>query len=234
MNETQISQFWQSLSDDYFARFKPAQIAWHANLILAAHPMTDDFLMVGTNADISKAGAELIVYGKDRPMMFAQIASVLDSRNCSIHDAQVMRTHDGYMFDSFIIFEHNGDRITSLSRLDSLRVAVETQLNKPGEKHVNRRKMSRQMKQLDVKTKVRFYPSQTNVTLVELEALDAPGLLANISEQFIALNLKLHQAKISTIGERAEDLFIISNELDLPLTQAEQVQLKKLLCEVVD
>jgi [protein-PII] uridylyltransferase len=234
MNETQISQFWQSLSDDYFVRFKPAQIAWHANLILAAHPMTDDFLMVGTNADISKAGAELIVYGKDRPMMFAQIASVLDSRNCSIHDAQVMRTHDGYMFDSFIIFEHNGDRITSLSRLDSLRVAVETQLNKPGEKHINRRKMSRQMKQLDVKTKVRFYPSQTNVTLVELEALDAPGLLANISEQFIALNFKLHQAKISTIGERAEDLFIISNELDLPLTQAEQVQLKKLLCEVVD
>ena len=38
--------------------------------------------------------------------------------------------------------------------------------------------------------------------LIELEALDAPGLLANISEQFIAFNFKLHQAKISTIGER--------------------------------
>ena len=90
------------------------------------------------------------------------------------------------------------------------------------------------MKQLDVKTKVRFYPSQTNVTLVELEALDAPGLLANISEQFIALNFKLHQAKISTIGERAEDLFIVSNEQDLPLTHAEQVQLKKQLSEALD
>ncbi|WP_293746008.1 [protein-PII] uridylyltransferase [uncultured Paraglaciecola sp.] len=234
MNESQISQFWQRLSDDYFTRFKPAQIAWHANVILAAHPMTDDFLLVGTSANTSKSGAELIVYGKDKPMMFAQIASVLDSRNCSIHDAQIMRTHDGYMFDSFIIFEHNGDRITSTSRLDSLRQAVETQLNKPGEEHINRRKMSRQMKQLDVKTKVRFYPSQTNVTLVELEALDAPGLLANISEQFIALNFKLHQAKISTIGERAEDLFIVSNELDQPLTQAEQVQLKKRLSEALD
>lgn len=234
MNESQITQFWQSLNQDYFTRFKPAQIAWHANVILAAHPMTDDFLLVGTSADTSKAGAELIVYGKDKSMMFAQIASVLDSRNCSIHDAQIMRTHDGYMFDSFIIFEHNGDRIISAARLDSLRVAVETQLNKPGEKHINRRKMSRQMKQLDVKTKVRFYPSQTNVTLVELEALDAPGLLANISEQFITLNFRLYQAKISTIGERAEDLFIISNEQDQPLTQAEQVQLKKQLCEALD
>jgi [protein-PII] uridylyltransferase len=234
MNETQISHFWLRLTDDYFVRFKPAQIAWHANVILAAHPMTDDHLLVGTSANTSKSGAELIVYGKDRPMMFAQIASVLDSRNCSIHDALVMRTHDGYMFDSFIIFEHNGDRITSESRLDSLRDAVEAQLNKPGEEHINRRKMSRQMKQLDVKTKVRFYPSQTNVTLVELEALDAPGLLANISQQFIALNFKLYQAKISTIGERAEDLFIISNELDMPLTQAEQVKLKKLLSEALD
>jgi [protein-PII] uridylyltransferase len=167
-------------------------------------------------------------------MMFAQIASVLDSRNCSIHDAQIMRTQDGFIFDSFTIFEHNGDRITSESRLDSLREAVETQLNKLGEEHINRRKMSRQMKQLDVKTKIRFYSSQTNVTLVELEALDAPGLLANISEQFVALNFKLHQAKISTIGERAEDLFIVSNEFDQPLTQTEQVQLKKRLCEALD
>jgi [protein-PII] uridylyltransferase len=234
MNESQVSQFWQRLSEDYFTRFKPAQIAWHANLILAAHPMTDDFLLVGASADTSKSGAELIVYGKDKAMMFAQIASVLDSRNCSIHDAQIMRTQDGYMFDSFIIFEQNGDRITSPSRLESLKNAVETQLNKPGEEHINKRKMSRQMKQLDVPTKVRFYPSQTNVTLVELEALDAPGLLANISEQFIALNFKLHQAKISTIGERAEDLFIISNELDQPLTQEEQVQLKKRLSESLD
>ncbi|MGS2721959.1 [protein-PII] uridylyltransferase [Paraglaciecola aestuariivivens] len=234
MNETQIDQFWRRLSDDYFARFKPTQIIWHASVILASHPMTDDFLLVGTSANTSKAGAELIVYGKDRPHMFAQIASVLDSRNCSIHDAQVMRTHDGYMFDSFIIFEHNGDRITSDSRLESLRVAVEDQLNKPGIKHTNKRKMSRRMKQLDVTTKVRFYPSQTNVTLVELEALDAPGLLANICEQFIQLKIKLHQAKISTIGERAEDLFIISNEQDQPLSPKEQVQLKKRLCEALD
>lgn len=234
MNETQLAQFWLRLSDDYFARFKPAQIIWHASVILASHPMTDDFLVIDTSAKTSKAGAELIAYGKDRANMFAQIASVLDSRNCSIHDAQIMRTHDGFMFDSFIIFEQNGDRITSASRLNSLKTAVEDQLNKPGIEHTNRRKMSRQMQQLDVTTKVRFYPSQTNVTLVEVEALDAPGLLANISEQFIAYKFKLHQAKISTIGERAEDLFIISNEHDQPLTQVEQVNLKKSLCEALD
>jgi [protein-PII] uridylyltransferase len=73
-------------------------------------------------------------------------ASILDSRNCSRYDAQIMLIQDDFMFDSFIIFEYNGDRLTSESRLDSLRDAVETQLNKPGENHINRRKMSRQMK----------------------------------------------------------------------------------------
>ena len=233
MNLTQIEQFWKRLSDDYFARFKPEQIAWHANVILASHPMTDDFLLVEANETTAKSGTELIVYGKMKKNMFAQIASVLDSRNVSIHDAQIMRTHDGYIFDSFIILEHNGDRINSASRLASLKTAVETQLTKPGQEHSNKRKMSRQMKQLDVPTKVRFYPSQTNVSLVEIEALDAPGLLAKIGELFVELEFNLHMAKISTIGERAEDLFIVSNSDNLPLSQNQQVSFRNRLNETL-
>lgn len=233
MNNTQIEQFWKRLSDDYFARFKPEQIAWHANVILASHPMTDDFLLVEANENTAKSGTELIVYGKMKKNMFAQIASVLDSRNVSIHDAQIMRTHDGYVFDSFIILEHNGDRIESTSRLNSLKKAVETQLTKPGQDHSNKRKMSRQMKQLDVPTKVRFYPGHSNVTLVELEALDAPGLLAKIGELFVELEFNLHMAKISTIGERAEDLFIVSSKDNAQLTQNQQLQFRTRLNETL-
>jgi [protein-PII] uridylyltransferase len=232
--EEQIEQFWQRLNEDYFARFKPAQIAWHASVVLASHPMTDDFLVVDASEETSKAGTELIIYGKEKPNLFAQVASVLDSRNCSIHDAQIMRTADGYVFDSFIILENNGERINSARRLESLTDAVTTQLNKPGQEHHNRRKMSRRMKQLDVPTKVRFYPSQTNVTLVELEALDAPGILAKVGELFVELKFTLHMAKISTIGERAEDLFIISNELNEQLTQEQQLLLKKRLSQTLD
>lgn len=234
MNNTQIEQFWNRLSDDYFARFKPEQIAWHTSVILASHPMTDDFLLVEANETTTKSGTELIVYGKMKKNLFAQIASVLDSRNVSIHDAQIMRTLDGYIFDSFIILEQNGDRINSVSRLNSLKIAVETQLTKPGQNHSNKRKMSRQMKQLDVPTKVRFYPGHSNnVTLIEVEALDAPGLLAKIGELFVELEFNLHMAKISTIGERAEDLFIVSSKDNTQLTQNEQVKFKTRLNETL-
>jgi len=85
-----------------------------------------------------------------------------------------------------------------------------------------------------VPTKVRFFSSQENTTLIELEALDAPGLLARIGHLFVDLNITLKMAKIATIGERAEDIFIVCNEEGKALTQAQQVLLKKQLILKLD
>ncbi|WP_026375690.1 [protein-PII] uridylyltransferase [Aestuariibacter salexigens] len=233
-DEARLNTFWQRMDNDYFARFKPQQLVWHANVILDADVRDQELLVVDLNPGISKSGTELIIYGRDRHALFAQVASVLDSRNCSIHDAQIMSTTDGFAFDTFVILEHDGERITSPSRLKSLKQAIVSQLEKPGRSHTNQRKMSRQMKQLDVKTKVRFYGSHQDVTLVELEALDAPGMLAKIGHLFVDLNISLKMAKISTIGERAEDLFIITNEQDTALDQNQLVELRKRLIQLLD
>jgi [protein-PII] uridylyltransferase len=126
-----------------------------------------------------------------------------------------------------IILDQDSQRINSKRHIKKLVEAVRTQLMKPGRSHSNKRKMSRRMKQLDVKTKVRFYSSTEDATLVELEALDAPGLLAKLGHLFVDLNLTLKLAKISTIGERAEDVFIISNDEGKALTQDQEVILRK-------
>ncbi|MDF2179627.1 [protein-PII] uridylyltransferase [Aliiglaciecola sp. CAU 1673] len=231
-SEQEVQAFWSRLDWDYFVRFKPDQLVWHANMILSHQEPERD--LVELSDDTSKAGTELILYGKDRSSLFAQVASVLDSRNCSIHDAQIMSTNDGYVFDIFIILEHDGSRISSPSRQQSLKQAVLSQLAKPGQRHVNNRKMPRLMKQLNVPTKMRFFTNQANMTLLELEALDAPGLLAKISQQFVAFDLSLHMAKITTIGERAEDLFILTNSQGQALTSSEQVLLKQQLISALD
>lgn len=229
-----LNEFWERFNSDYFARYKPSQLAWHAEVILSANLLDENDLIIDISDTILPSGTELLVYGKNRPALFAQVASVLDSRNCSIHDAQIMVTNDGYVFDSFVVLEQDGKKISSPSRINSLKKAVATQLFKSTKEHKNKRKMSRQMKQLDVKTKVRFYSSQPEITLLELEALDAPGLLAKVGHLFVDLGLSLHMAKISTIGERAEDLFIISNAQDSALTQDQQVELKKRLTQLLD
>ncbi|MFQ3248817.1 MAG: [protein-PII] uridylyltransferase [Glaciecola sp.] len=227
ISESQAMIFWQQMRKDYFARFKPNQIAWHTENIVSAGELGSEKILVSASNNTSKAGTELLIYCSDRPALFAQIASVLDSRNCSIHDAQIAITEQGNVFDSMIILDQDSQRINSKRHIKKLVEAVRTQLMKPGRSHSNKRKMSRRMKQLDVKTKVRFYSSTEDATLVELEALDAPGLLAKLGHLFVDLNLTLKLAKISTIGERAEDVFIISNDEGKALTQDQEVILRK-------
>jgi [protein-PII] uridylyltransferase len=223
-----LETLWSRFEDDYFARFKPEQISWHSQAILAFeldHEAGE--MLIKTNNELAKGGTELLLYGEDRPALFAQIASVLDSRNCSIHDAHIAVTRDGHVFDSILILENDGSRIEGESRLRSIEQAIAEQLSKPGRSHNNTRKLSRQHKQLDVPVKVRFYSSQDDATLIELEALDAPGILAKVGHAFVDCNLTLKLAKIATIGERAEDVFIVSNEHGKALTPEEQTTLKK-------
>jgi len=225
----QIDFLWNRLDHDYFVRFKPAQIAWHSAEIINASPLFDaepDMLLVKANDGSAKAGTEILIYGKDRKALFAQVASVLDSRNCSIHDAHITITRDGYVFDSIIVLEQDGTRLSSASRIHSLEQAILVQLQKPGRSHHNQRKISRQLKQLDVPTKIRFFTLNDEATLVELEALDAPGILAKVGHAFVDCEVTLKLAKIATIGERAEDIFIVSNDQGRALTPEQQVALK--------
>ncbi len=231
LNMEEIDTLWARMDDDYFVRFKPVQIAWHSEEILSAqkHWMTadDTRLLVKANDNSAKGGTEVLIYGKDRKALFAQVASVLDSRNCSIHDAHITVTRDGYVFDSLLVLENDGTRLSSESRIRSLEKAIYEQLEKPGRAHNNKRKLPRQMRQLDVPTKVRFFSAGEDATLIELEALDAPGILAKIGHAFVDMRATLKLAKIATIGERAEDIFIVSNEDGAALTQEQQIALKK-------
>ncbi|WP_218310897.1 [protein-PII] uridylyltransferase [Alteromonas antoniana] len=226
-----VDVLWARLDDDYFVRFKPAQIAWHTQEIINAQAdwmgADDTRLLVRANDGSAKGGTEILIYGKDRKALFAQVASVLDSRNCSIHDAHITVTRDGYVFDSLLVLENDGSRLSSDSRIKTLEKAIYEQLEKPGRAHDNKRKLPRQMRQLDVPTKVRFFSIGDDATLVELEALDAPGILAKVGHAFVDCQVTLKLAKIATIGERAEDIFIVSNDAGKSLTQEQQVALKK-------
>lgn len=234
VNLDDSADFWQHLSPDYFARFSPTQIAWHTQCIVEAGDLGNNEFLVAASNETSKGGTELLIYCKDRPALFAQIASVIDSRNCSIHDAKISLTSDGYVFDSMIVLGHDNKRIDGKLQVNNFVKAIKKQLALPGRSHSNSRKMSRRMKQLNVPTKVRFYSSQEDSTLIELEALDAPGLLARIGHLFVEANITLKMAKIATIGERAEDIFIVSNSEGKALTQEQQVLISKMIKSKLD
>ena len=94
--------------------------------------------------------------------------------------------------------------------------------------------ISRQVKQFNVATHIEFLPTRGNRTLMELITLDRPGLLARVGAILQSQNYIIQGSKITTIGERAEDLFIIAKEDRTRLTYQEQEQLKQLLEQQLD
>ena len=66
-------------------------------------------------------------------------------------------------------------------------------------------------------------------TCLFLVASDRPGLLAQISQIFLKENIHLHNAKITTAGERVEDMFYITNQNGAVLSLPEQERLTEKL-----
>ena len=84
------------------------------------------------------------------------------------------------------------------------------------------------MRSFKVKTKIEFVPSRNaRRTAFELTALDRPGLVARVAKVLQQLELNILTAKISTVGEQAEDLFIITTARNTPLDETERQRLRE-------
>ena len=221
-----IEQLWARCPEDYFVRNTPKQIAWHTSLLV-------DFaeaLLVKISNRFSLGGTEVFIYCQDQPHLFNKVVSTIGAKKFSIHDAQIITTQDGYVFDSFIITELNGELVRSERRRELETVLTSVLLGEklPSMPFAN----NRQLQHFTVKTDVRFLKeSKKEHTELEIVALDKPGLLAQISQIFTELKLNLCNAKITTVGEKAEDFFILTNEKGTALTEEERGLLENVLYE---
>jgi len=85
------------------------------------------------------------------------------------------------------------------------------------------------------RTVVEFVESpEPGRTVMELVAADRPGLLSMIGQTFIKQGVDIKTAKIMTIGERAEDVFYITDESGSPLDDDAKERLRKALISELD
>ncbi|MGF1803759.1 bifunctional uridylyltransferase/uridylyl-removing protein GlnD [Aliivibrio sifiae] len=228
----QIDDLWRRFKADYFLRHTHQQIAWHASNLLNHSDKEKSLILISKNP--TRGGTEIFIYSKDQAHLFATVAAELDRRSITIYDAQIMSSKDGYALDTFMVLDQNDDPIDEdrQQRLIDQLYAVELETQ---ETHIKTRRPPRQLQHFTVKTRMEFLPTKTGKrTLMEFVALDTPGLLATVGATFARLGVNLHAAKITTIGERAEDLFILTSETGGRLDEEKQDELKTALIENVD
>ncbi|WP_424196433.1 [protein-PII] uridylyltransferase [Ampullimonas aquatilis] len=199
--------FWKTLDVAYFLRHDANDIAWQTRHLHDQLTATEP--VVSARLAPSGEGMQVMVYAKDRPELFALICAYFDSKNMSILDAKIHTTNTQYALDSFMVIDDD------MSNYRALIEVIEYELNhwllERTTLPVPRKgRMSRQSKHFPIKPRVDLRPDERGQHyFLSITANDRTGLLYTIAYIIAEYKLNLHTAKIMTLGERVEDVFLI-------------------------
>ncbi|MBO9353662.1 [protein-PII] uridylyltransferase [Bordetella petrii] len=218
--------FWNELDVAYFLRHDASDIAWHTRHL---------YYQVAPAAPVVRArpiehgeGLQIMVYTRDVPELFAAICAYFDAKSLSIQDARVHTTRHGWALDSFIVLLPEGS--TDLRAQATLVEHELAQRLRDPQDAVGargaygapaRRRQSRISKVFPVMPQAELQPDERSQSWrLSVTATDRPGLLHALTRVFADHGVSVGMAKIMTLGDRVEDVFILTGSaLERPRTQ---------------
>jgi len=212
---------WATLELSYFARHDSGDIAWHTRA-LHDHVQTTRPIVQARLSPLGE-GLQVLVYAPDQPDLFARICGYFDGAGFNILDAKVHTTRSGYALDTFQVnsasFEtHYRDLIMFVESQLAFALSDTGPLPEP-----SRGRISRRVKSFPITPRVALRPDErAQRWLLAVSASDRSGLLFSIARVLARHGINLQLAKITTLGERVEDTFLI----DGPALQQNKVQLQ--------
>ena len=205
----QIDSVCDRLPGDYFLRHHPLEIKWHVNTILS-NP--DKPRVVSIRQSTYTRNTKVFIYGDEAAHTFSQVTGTLGALGLGILNAEIFTTRDNKIMDTFIIQDRNGQAVTDANTIAQIekRLLKALQSDSIYKAQHNTRK-PRQLKSFDHPTQVHFDQDYLNSrTVMEVSAIDMPGLLSVIANVIAEKNISITHAKISTLGEKVDDIFYLT------------------------
>ena len=178
-------------------------------------------------------GLQVLVYASDRPDLFARICGYFDRAGFSILDAKIHTTRNGYALDTFQIVnatevDHYREFI-HMVEADMPKAITSTDPLAPPRLG----RVSRRVKSFPVTPRIDLRPDdKAQHWLLTVSASDRVGLLYSIARVLAAHQIDLELAKVTTLGERVEDMFLLQGaQLQHNKTQ---LAIEQELLEVLD
>jgi len=230
VTDAEIERAWARFSAPYFLRYTPDEIAWHTRLLAEREPGSGEPL-VALEARSVRGTTAVLTFAPQEHHGFARTTAVLDQLGLTIVDARITPTGDGFSLDLYHVLEDDGAAITDADRLEEIEHALWRSLQRADAPlpAVSRR-APRQVRMFNTATQIVVSIDDRNQrSVVELVAGDRPGLLCDVGNVLQAERVKLHAAKIMTVGERAEDVFYVTDAEHKPLGEAAAERLKERL-----
>jgi [protein-PII] uridylyltransferase len=201
---------WESLDVSYFMRHDAFDIAWHARQLSRHVNKAKPTTIVRARRSSAGEGMQVVVYTPDAPDLFARICGYFDQAAFSILDAKVHTARNGYALDTFQVASPD-----LLEHYRELAAMVEADLARtienPGPLPTpSKGRVSRRVKSFPVAPRVDLRPDEkAQRWLLTVSASDRAGLLYLIARVLATHRINLQLAKVTTLGERVEDTFLI-------------------------
>ncbi|QBG37718.1 [protein-PII] uridylyltransferase [Litorilituus sediminis] len=232
IEEQVIKSLWAEFKVDYFLRYSPEQIARH-NQHIINHNREKPLVLI--SPEPYRGGTEVFIFTKEKVNTFASTVSLLGTKKLSIHDAKIITTKTGYTVNTFIVLDSRGKTLKESYRIDEICQALTQRLSQDNVCDIPLRVPTKHIKEFKVPMQVNFIKLHAkNRTMIEIIALDRPGLLASIGQVFQQEKVNIHSAKITTFGEKADDVFTISTLENKALNEQEKQALATRLTQEID
>jgi [protein-PII] uridylyltransferase len=227
---------WDTLDVSYFMRHQADEIAWHTRVLtreLARADRAPERCIVRARLSPEGEGLQVLVYAPDQSDLFARICGYFDMSQFSILDARVHTTMTGHALDTFqVVVPELAEHYRELVAMVENRLAQVIDARGPLPPPTKGR-LSRRVKSFPITPRVDLRPDEkAQRWLLSVSASDRAGLLYGISRVLARHGVSVQLAKITTLGERVEDTFLISGE---PLqVNKRQIEIETELLETLE
>ncbi|MHA1545051.1 MAG: [protein-PII] uridylyltransferase, partial [Alphaproteobacteria bacterium] len=225
------------LGDPYWLSTEPILQQAHASLMRDAANEGASF-KASSLTDRFRGSTHLIVFTPDHPRLLAMIAGACSLVGTHIVSAQIFTTADGMALDTITLKRNFDNDADETRRAKAVAATIERAL--AGEiyllKELAGKRRRGRSKAFWVAPQVMITNSLSDhSTVIEINGLDRPGLLFDVTETLYSLNLNIRSAHITTYGERAVDVFYVRDLFGHRITaKARQEAIRTALLDALD
>ncbi|WP_142809002.1 [protein-PII] uridylyltransferase [Tepidiphilus olei] len=204
--------FWHTLDTAYFLRHSPEEIAWHTRILYGRFQQEEP--VVRARLSPEDGGIQLMVYTRDAPELLLRLIAYLTQLGLEVWEAKIHTTHAGHALDSFVLRPPND--LPARELLPLLEYELPRRLSQPGsppEPDLGSRRLPRLVRHFPFTPQIHLNPDERGLHYVlNVTAIDQPGLLYKIVRTLARHGIAIDMARIDTLGERAEDTFLIRGD----------------------
>ena len=212
MPEDSQNRLWSKLQMSYFLQHDANEIAWHTRALY--NRVDSPSPIVRARLSPVGEGLQVMIYAQTRPDLFARISGFFELIGYNIAEARIHATRHGYSLSSYLVLAPDRKVEQYRTLINFVEYELGQKLLQQGALEAPlQSRMSRHLKHFPIPPKVNIIPDEKGTyRVLSIIAGDRPGLLSRIASTLTLHGISVHSARINTLGERAEDTFLISGE----------------------